>query len=434
MKDKNTASGRSILKPTGVTNLYRNTQTGIYYLRTKINGREVKLSLDTAAKSTAIELLAQKLTELRDKAAQGFKHNSDLAIGEALDAFIAAKAELVRIGKLSPNSFRSLEFNKKKLDAAYGSKFLAAPIRKIQVDDLTKKHNDLHTNCSATIVNGVKALLVGAFKTGIANRAVTVNLAEQLNSKTPRPEEKALPTSEDLETFFAWCRSEGEKKYGQAGKLDAVADLVKFLSSFGCRIEEAEFVLRKQVTLNEDGGGDVLFTETKRDKPRRVPFGANIRPLIEKLLNSPVNRELDYVDVTGKSWQGAALLNTKNIHKTLTRACKAIKVAHWTHHTFRHYFATKALIATGCDYHTVSHWLGHGDGGKLLAKLYAHLDPKHSQKQIEKIEHVFAPKPAEVIEAPAKVTIGGKEYTVAELEALLAAVKPANVIQLHNAA
>jgi integrase len=57
-------------------------------------------------------------------------------------------------------------------------------------------------------------------------------------------------------------------------------------------------------------------------------------------------------------------------------------------HDLRHYFASIAVMA-GIDFMTISLWLGHGDGGMLVGKVYGHLLPEHRQQMAKRL--VFEP-------------------------------------------
>jgi integrase len=54
-------------------------------------------------------------------------------------------------------------------------------------------------------------------------------------------------------------------------------------------------------------------------------------------------------------------------------------IARLTPHCFRHLFATRC-IESGVDVPTVARWLGHQDGGALLARMYFHLLDNHSRQ------------------------------------------------------
>ncbi|HIM68628.1 MAG TPA: site-specific integrase, partial [Verrucomicrobia bacterium] len=70
--------------------------------------------------------------------------------------------------------------------------------------------------------------------------------------------------------------------------------------------------------------------------------------------------------------------------KALDTACRRLKYQRYTHHSFRHLFATQA-IESGVDIPTVAKWMGHVDGGALLMKTYGHLRDEHSREMAGKV-------------------------------------------------
>lgn len=52
--------------------------------------------------------------------------------------------------------------------------------------------------------------------------------------------------------------------------------------------------------------------------------------------------------------------------------------------SLRHYFASVCVMA-GIDFKTVALWLGHNDGGKLVASTYGHLRREHTKTAMSKI-------------------------------------------------
>src|ERR1017187_3435000 len=55
--------------------------------------------------------------------------------------------------------------------------------------------------------------------------------------------------------------------------------------------------------------------------------------------------------------------------KAMERACKLAGLATFTHHCMRHYLVSNAIEA-GVDFKTIAAWVGHKDGGLLVAKTY----------------------------------------------------------------
>lgn len=64
--------------------------------------------------------------------------------------------------------------------------------------------------------------------------------------------------------------------------------------------------------------------------------------------------------------------------RCLARACRQLAFPKFSHHDFRHFFAT-TCIESGVDIPTISRWLGHKDGGALAMRVYGHLRADHSR-------------------------------------------------------
>ena len=65
--------------------------------------------------------------------------------------------------------------------------------------------------------------------------------------------------------------------------------------------------------------------------------------------------------------------------KALITVCKALNFPNFTHHSLRHYFVSNA-IEKGVDFKTIAAWVGHKDGGILVAQTYGHLRDTHSKE------------------------------------------------------
>ena len=61
----------------------------------------------------------------------------------------------------------------------------------------------------------------------------------------------------------------------------------------------------------------------------------------------------------------------------MTHACEQAELPHFSHHHLRHFFCSNAIEA-GIDFKAIAGWLGHKDGGLLVAKTYGHLRDEHS--------------------------------------------------------
>jgi len=74
----------------------------------------------------------------------------------------------------------------------------------------------------------------------------------------------------------------------------------------------------------------------------------------------------------------------KDAKKCLHTACRKLGFSQFTHHDFRHFFATTCIEA-GVDIPTISQWLGHKDGGALAMKVYGYLRQEHSFAMIKRV-------------------------------------------------
>ena len=143
--------------------------------------------------------------------------------------------------------------------------------------------------------------------------------------------------------------------------------VVNFLAHTGLRINEA-----RQLRWSDVGADCVTVpgSLTKNGKPRVIPFINGIREVLARL--RAVTGERPFV------------LPGASVRKGLHRACRRAGVPALGHHDFRHLFATRC-ITSGVDLPTVARWLGHRDGGALLARTYFHLVDEHSRTMAAKV-------------------------------------------------
>lgn len=140
---------------------------------------------------------------------------------------------------------------------------------------------------------------------------------------------------------------------------------VRFLSLTGARISEAKALRWPDVKADH-----IEITEqTKNGQARSVPFIEDIEDVLERLMC------LDH---------DGYVLPRANARKAIESACRKCGVGHMSFHCFRHLFATRC-IESGVDMPTVARWLGHRDGGALLARTYFHLVDGHSKSMAARV-------------------------------------------------
>ena len=73
------------------------------------------------------------------------------------------------------------------------------------------------------------------------------------------------------------------------------------------------------------------------------------------------------------------IIAIESARKALETACRVADLPHFSHHCLRHFFVSNA-IEKGIDFKTIANWIGHTDGGLLVAKTYGHLRDTHSME------------------------------------------------------
>lgn len=175
-----------------------------------------------------------------------------------------------------------------------------------------------------------------------------------------------IPTKEQFATLINTIRSFDPRAWGGA-------DLVELLAYSGMRLSEATGMVwgeidfeRGQFTVTGGAKG------TKNHEARTVPLFTALRSLLERLKQqqppTPTQRVIPIA--TAKTAIG--------------HACEKAGLPHFHHHLFRHFFVSQA-IENGVDFKTISAWVGHKDGGVLVAKTYGHLSDVHSAAMAKKM-------------------------------------------------
>jgi integrase len=143
--------------------------------------------------------------------------------------------------------------------------------------------------------------------------------------------------------------------------------IVRFLSLSGMRFGEAMALTWGHVLPDRI---EVPAGVTKSGKGRAVPLVPGMAEVLARLRALQV--------------PGGFVLPQQNPRKAMEQASARAGVGHWSAHLCRHYFATQC-ITSGVDMPTVARWLGHQDGGALLAKTYFHLVDAHSAEMAAKV-------------------------------------------------
>jgi integrase len=191
-------------------------------------------------------------------------------------------------------------------------------------------------------------------------RVLIDNPARQLKRKKEPKRGMVIPSKEQFRAVLDELRN-GHRATGEA------ADLVEFLGYSGMRRAEASQVRWRDINFDL---GTVLVTGgeqgTKNHQVRTIPLFGPLR----RLVGSIRERKKPASD-------GELIFDIVSARLQLMRACERLGFPRFGHHTMRHFFCSNAIEA-GCDFKVIAEWLGHSDGGVLVAMTYGHLRSEHS--------------------------------------------------------
>ncbi|HEV2692328.1 MAG TPA: tyrosine-type recombinase/integrase [Verrucomicrobiae bacterium] len=333
--------------------LYRNSDSNVYYALVKRRGRQHRKSL----KTTDRQLAERRLNDFRGQVgrfATPTKERNITFTELAKDWFDVAKT------RYKASSARGAEVCLKQLNKQFG----LLPIRNITTADFHNWEKKRGANVSASSFNHERTFLVAVLNYAIREGLITENPA-LLISRRKMPKRKiVIPSRTQLATLINTIRSFGSRaRHG--------ADLVEILAYSGMRLSEATGMVWGDIDFER---GQFVVTGgakgTKNHEVRTVPLFPALRSLFERMKQQakPADR----------------IIPISTAKKAIFNACKKGELPHFHHHLFRHFFVSQA-IENGVDFKTISAWVGHKDGGVLVAKTYGHLSDVHSAEMAKKM-------------------------------------------------
>jgi integrase len=370
---------------TNVTNLVRHGQSGTYYARVKVNGKEKWRTLKTKLFSVAKLKLGDVEREERSKGKTVGSltlPDDETSAGRFVTAFLKEEVSHVRQKKpLSPATKLRREIAVKALLKTWKG-FECCDVRRITATDcqqwadhaqktgtgfVAPKAKTVRVGMSASAYNkcvdALRSIMELARDAGLLYR----NPAEKLGKRqVDKKQLDQLPTSEVR--FAALVKSISEAGARQSADC---ADMVRLLAFSGLRLTEATGLRWKHVNRE---AGTLAVNGTKTSASRRIlPLFPPLRALLDEIQARRGEESLD-----------APILAVAECKGALRSACKATGVPVMVHHDLRHLFATRCL-QLGIDAPTVAKWLGHRDGGVLVMNTYGHATEEHGKQMAAKV-------------------------------------------------
>jgi integrase len=353
---------RFVLRRVG-ENLYR-TPCGNYFAILKIDGHQVRKSLKTDDRHLAKERLEEfRLQTRRQGRAAGSTALTDCRFEELAQRWFAMKKCEVK-----PSSWERRQYAINSLNKFFGGKPVKR-ITKIEVEDwLVARVRAVSPATFNKELDVLRMILQYACEHDI----IQVNHAAAIKRRrVPQPKIN-VPTREQFRCVVAELR-----RYPHADQKDTkpAADLLEFIAYSGCRLGEAvaaewQDIDWQRQTLTIKGGK----YGTKNGEVRIIP----VFPPLARLLMDMRSRMPTEPAPTDR------VLRTRSAKISLTSICERQGIPHFLHHALRHFFASNA-VESGVDFMTIAGWLGHRDGGALLARTYSHLRAEHSVAMAKRI-------------------------------------------------
>jgi len=325
--------------------LYRNRSSGTYFALVKRKGKQLRKSLKTKDR----KLAERRLREFREKAEL---LNGSPAERKIPFSNLAKRWLAIHNGGLKASSANRNEGCVKELNKFFGE---------LPVSDITSR------NCEDWMVKRGEGITASTFnKDALVLRAVLEyaredglildNPAKVVKLRKVVDKKIVIPTREEYEKLLEAIGSRAQESM----------NLIQLLALSGMRLGEATRIVWREVDFVKGrftvSGGDV---GTKNGETRVVPLFPRLRTFLEAMketCSSNTSEQIVPIDST----------------KTAMRlACADAALPHFTHHSLRHFFVSNA-IEVGVDFKTIAAWIGHKDGGMLVAKTYGHLRSVHS--------------------------------------------------------
>ncbi len=371
-----------------VPNLLQYVISETYYARTKVRGKPVRLSLETAVFSTARLRLPDMLKELRKPKAEvgTFGDGRIKYETETRNGYTSRKRRLIKLAPLSiayrlrcldcltRSLVECLHFPNRKWKelSEQERKDALAQLDSMKANTITKEVCEVwqtrySSQYSPTVFNNTLNTLRRVLE--LAGLSRDNNPAYDVGRLDILDKPIRLPSANQFDRIISLVESSG------AAQAKDCADLIRFLAFTGTRISEA----KKAVWSDVDWQENTLQIHCVKvrgahdnDVTRVIPLNPALKQYLERLHLEQKPQPTDRICILSEC-QGA-----------LTRACKLVGCNRLTHHDLRHYFVTKCLQA-GVDVFTLAKWVGHRDNGKLLLKVYSHLQAEHSQSMAAKV-------------------------------------------------
>jgi integrase len=326
--------------------LYRYSN-GVYYARIRVEGKEIKRSLQTNDR----ELARRKLADFRKEQRQIDRSAGKLTLDALCDRYV----QTVQRQKPKTVERKTFIVGRIKSDWPTGRLMQVAKIKPSDCDLWLSRYTfgsasrNLHISC-----------LKEVFAVAVRDQFISASPATHLRSLKREKPIRLTPTFEQFKAIIADVRA-------QAFNADAQdsADFLEFLGLAGLGQAEARSLTRADVDLEADR---IITFRHKTATGFAVPLFPQVRPLLERLCEGKAHNE--------------RVFKIGDAKKALAGARRRLNYPPFSQRSLRRMFITRA-IERGVDVKVIAEWQGHRDGGKLILDTYSHVNRAHSQRMAQ---------------------------------------------------
>lgn len=338
-------------------NLYRLESSGGYYALLKRAGKQFRRSLKTRDR----KLAERRLRELRGQVgALTISDDSNLTFQQTANRWL----DTVK------HALSSSTVTRKEIHIRELARFFTG----VSIRNVTPHHCDRWVSergpeiAPQTFAHELEVMRA-VFQFAIERGLILSNPALSIRRKRIIPAKIDVPTREQFKKLVAQIRFSDGRNDSQEKAKDG-ADLVEFLAYSGARLGEA--VAARWLDVKFESNMIWIHGTKTETSDRLIPMTGALRQFLERLKKDAQAKPED------------SIVRIQSAKKCLQTACRRLGFPHFTHHDFRHFFAT-TCIESGVDIPTISRWLGHKDGGALAMRTYGHLRQEHSLAMIKRV-------------------------------------------------
>jgi integrase len=335
--------------------LYRNDASGIYYALIKRSGKQIRRSLKTPDR----KLAERRLVEFREKVGglSSTRGKVQLSFSEVANQWFSAWKT-----HLKPSSAERRLGAIEQLSQSLGP----VPVRNVTRAQCEAWAERRSPDVAAATFNLERDTLQMVLDYAKREGLILDNPATVVQRRRQPKQTVVIPSRDQFAKMLVSLRS-------MSTRCHPAADLIELLAYSGMRKGEANAFRLADVdfdrnTFNVTGGE----TGTKNHEARVVPLFPVLHDYLIRLQKeNPRPKDEPLVPIV-------------DAKKALRTVCKLNGFPHFTHHCMRHFFVSNAL-EKGVDFKTIAAWVGHKDGGLLVAKTYGHLRDTHSFEMAKRI-------------------------------------------------